>query len=212
VGKPETITRGSNTIGFAHDSEHQRFKQLAATGETLYLNAGGGKFGNGAVTAAFGYLFNELGNSEEQGYEETRYGDLICNGPAPGCAPIDMSDPLEWSDPIALGVVVGRTIVSLYRLFGEVGQLLPDYVFSSKAPYQVTPGTRTLQGRYINDRGRVEPWEAHYDQYGRLTGRTDFNAGNKAQGIPPTHHHRFQWGRGMTPKSTADHVPGPYVP
>jgi hypothetical protein len=39
--KPETITRGANTIGFAHDTEHQRFKQLAATGETLYLNAGG---------------------------------------------------------------------------------------------------------------------------------------------------------------------------
>jgi hypothetical protein len=39
--KPETITRGANTIGFAHDTEHQRFKQIAATGETLYLNAGG---------------------------------------------------------------------------------------------------------------------------------------------------------------------------
>jgi hypothetical protein len=31
--------------------------------------AGGGKFGNGAVTAAFGYLYNELGNGRERGYE-----------------------------------------------------------------------------------------------------------------------------------------------
>jgi hypothetical protein len=30
--------------------------------------AGGGKFGNGAVTAAFGYLYNELGNNYERGY------------------------------------------------------------------------------------------------------------------------------------------------
>jgi len=37
--------------------------------------AGGGKFGNGAITAAFGYLFNELGNSEERGYEAKLYGD-----------------------------------------------------------------------------------------------------------------------------------------
>jgi hypothetical protein len=31
--------------------------------------AGGGKFGNGAITAAFGYLYNELGNNHERGYE-----------------------------------------------------------------------------------------------------------------------------------------------
>jgi hypothetical protein len=33
--------------------------------------AGGGKFGNGAVTAAFGYLYNEMGNSESRGYPAT---------------------------------------------------------------------------------------------------------------------------------------------
>jgi hypothetical protein len=30
--------------------------------------AGGGKFGNGAVTAAFGYLYNELGSNAQRGY------------------------------------------------------------------------------------------------------------------------------------------------
>jgi len=37
--------------------------------------------------------------------------------------------------------------------------------------------------------GRVEPWRAYYDEYGRLVGRTDFNAGNATQGIPSTHYH-----------------------
>jgi len=38
------------------------------------------------------------------------------------------------------------------------------------------------------DLGRVEPWTAHYDEYGRLIGRTDYNAGNLAEGIPDTHY------------------------
>ncbi|EGK3402806.1 hypothetical protein [Salmonella enterica] len=54
---------------------------------------------------------------------------------------------------------------------------------------QVTPGTRVLEGQYINDQNKVQPWTAYYDEYGRLTGRTDYNAGNKTAGIPDTHYH-----------------------
>jgi hypothetical protein len=39
----------------------------------------------------------------------------------------------------------------------------------------------------------LSPWEAHYDEYGRLEARTDFNAGNKTQGIPSTHHHIYEY-------------------
>jgi RHS repeat-associated protein len=39
--KPSSITRGTTTIGFAHDPEHQRFKQIAPGKEVLYLTAGG---------------------------------------------------------------------------------------------------------------------------------------------------------------------------
>jgi hypothetical protein len=48
----------------------------------------------------------------------------------------------------------------------------------------VTPGTNALQGQYVNDFGQVQPWTAHYDEFGRMIGRTDFNAGNAAAGIP----------------------------
>jgi len=39
--KPATIARGSALIAFAHDSEHQRYKQMNPTGETLYLTGSG---------------------------------------------------------------------------------------------------------------------------------------------------------------------------
>jgi len=89
----------------------------------------------------------------------------------------------------------------------EVGLYL-----AKKAPNQVTPGTRVLEGQYIDDMGRVQPWEAHYDQYGRLVGRTDYNAGNKAAGIPDTHYHTYEWGPGKTPLESGSHIEGVYKP
>ncbi|MCK6503021.1 RHS repeat-associated core domain-containing protein [Myxococcota bacterium] len=94
-----------------------------------------------------------------------------------------------------------------FRIAPTVGEYL-----SAKAPMQVTPGVRTLTGRHVNDIGRVEPWRAHFDEYGRLIGRTDYNAGNKAAGIPDIHYHTYEWGRGKTPLETGSHLPGEYVP
>lgn len=90
---------------------------------------------------------------------------------------------------------------------------IPGAYLASKAPKQVTPGTRTLAGQHVNDIGRVEPWVAHYDQYGRLIGRTDYNAANAAQGIPATHHHTYMY-NAQFPNGveTGSHIPGPYRP
>jgi hypothetical protein len=88
----------------------------------------------------------------------------------------------------------------------------PGWYLVGKAPYQVAPGIRTAEGVYANDLGRLEPWRAHYDQYGRLVARTDFNAGNQAQGIPDIHYHTYRWGRGETPSEIESHVPGVYEP
>ncbi|MFP4307498.1 MAG: RHS repeat-associated core domain-containing protein, partial [Desulfococcaceae bacterium] len=95
-----------------------------------------------------------------------------------------------------------------------------DEIFSKKAPGskgsnlpQVTPGTKNLQGQYINDQGRVESWDAHYDKYGRQVGRTDYNAGNKAAGIPDTHHHTKEYNEQYpNGHSTGDHIEGEYKP
>jgi hypothetical protein len=83
---------------------------------------------------------------------------------------------------------------------------------SGKAPTQVTPGMRELTGQYVNDMGKVQPWKAYYDEYGRLIGRTDYNAGNIAAGIPDIHYHTYEYEPGKNRSPVLDHVPGEYIP
>jgi hypothetical protein len=64
----------------------------------------------------------------------------------------------------------------------------------AKAPEQVTPGIRKLEGQYVDDLGRTQPWEAHYDKFGRQIERTDWNAGNRTQNIPNIHYHTKEFG------------------
>jgi len=56
--------------------------------------------------------------------------------------------------------------------------------------------------------GRVQPWTAYYDEYGRLLARTDYNAGNIAAGILDTHYHVYEWGPGKLPLEIESHVEG----
>jgi YD repeat-containing protein len=90
------------------------------------------------------------------------------------------------------------------------GTVNPGKYLANKAPKQVTPGIKELTGQYIDDLGKVQPWKAHYDQYGRLIGRTDFNAGNITQGIPDIHYHLYEWGAGKTPLEIGSHIPGEF--
>ena len=83
---------------------------------------------------------------------------------------------------------------------------------AQKAPKQVAPGTRFLEGQYVNDLGQIQPWKAYYDEYGRLIARTDYNAGNIAQGIPDVHYHLYEWGPGKTPYEYGSHIKGEYKP
>lgn len=112
------------------------------------------------------------------------------------------------SDAFGVGCAIGSFAGGLWEgLTKEATGTLPDSVFSSKAPYQVEPGVNSLEGQYLND-GRWEPWQAHYDEYGRLEARTDFNAGNPAEGIPDVHYHEYEWGPGKTPLEITSHAPG----
>ena len=80
------------------------------------------------------------------------------------------------------------------------------YNNTGKAPWQTTPGTNTLEGQYVNDIKQVQPWRAHYDQFGRQIGRTDYNAGN-----PATHFHTYGYNNGIR-FPILDHVPGEFIP
>jgi hypothetical protein len=39
--KPATITRGTASVSFDHDPEHQRYAQTSLSGVTLYIAGGG---------------------------------------------------------------------------------------------------------------------------------------------------------------------------
>lgn len=80
-----------------------------------------------------------------------------------------------------------------------------------KAPKHVEPGVRELEGHYTNDLGHVQPWRAHYDEYGRLIGRTDYNAGNRAAGIPDIHYERWEHNAQFPlGRKVENHVPGEF--
>ncbi len=117
--------------------------------------------------------------------------------------------PTAWTDPSG-----EKPMGSGGEYDGYVpGEFLIDKAF--KAPKQITPGTPVLRGEYVNDRGpggvRVEPWEAYYDQYGRLIGRTDYNAGLPGRNIPDVHHHVYEYGPGRNGQEIVAHAPGEYT-
>ena len=83
-----------------------------------------------------------------------------------------------------------------------------------KAPKHVTPGTRYLEGQYINIKGQVQPWKAYYNQWGQLIARTDYNAANQSTNppIPKIHYHLYGWRPGMEGAEIGSHIPGEYNP
>jgi len=83
-----------------------------------------------------------------------------------------------------------------------------------KAPEQVEAGIRYLEGQYIRDFevwGRVEPWKAYYDEYGRIIARTDYNAPDPKHDIPATHYHLIEWTIGGK-NGEEIHYDGEYMP
>jgi len=168
---------------------------------------------HGGDTNLYGYVLNDpvnlldpVGYNAMAGAEAGGFaGEFICG---PICAAVGAG----------IGFITGALI----------GQAISDYIFNAnsseedgsshkeigdtKAPNQVEPGVCELEGQHVNDQGRVEPWKAHYDEYGRLIGRTDYNAGNQAQNIPDTHYHTYEWGPGKTPLETGSHIPGEFKP
>lgn len=91
-------------------------------------------------------------------------------------------------------------------------ELLPDNVFiTGKAPKLAQPFS-IKEGIY-NNNGRLQPWKAYYDYAGRLIARTDYNAGNKAEGIPDVHYHLYEYKAGSVDgQEIAAHIPGEYKP
>jgi RHS repeat-associated protein len=105
-----------------------------------------------------------------------------------------------WRDP-----TTGRVVPALHN------QVTFGRLVARDAPHQVQPGVKVLEGVHVDDLGRAHRWRAHYDEFGRLIARTDWDP-RGLPGIPPVHHHTYRWGPGMTPLETGSHIPGEFVP
>jgi YD repeat-containing protein len=89
-------------------------------------------------------------------------------------------------------------------------QTEPGDYLGAKAPLQVEPGKTRLEGQYVDKDGNVMPWVAHYDEFGRLIGRTDYDDPDTRK--PNPHYHTYEWGPGKNPQEIEGHVPGEFEP
>ncbi|MCC6131245.1 MAG: hypothetical protein IT186_15110 [Acidobacteria bacterium] len=81
----------------------------------------------------------------------------------------------------------------------------------AKAPDQVTPGISEVDGVYDPaDRSEPEPYRAHYDQYGRQVGRTDYTDQPDPSTHTNPHHTTREYGPGYGPKGKESRHPGPH--
>lgn len=82
------------------------------------------------------------------------------------------------------------------------GHLLGRSSIGRKAPMQVTPGIKNLKGEYHpSTRSKPEPYSAHYDQYGRQIGRTDYTNQPNPKTHTNPHHHTYKYDNSGITKS-----------
>ena len=87
----------------------------------------------------------------------------------------------------------------------------PNFAPRGKAPDQVTPGITNVKGEYDPPtRSQPEPYSAHYDQYGRQIGRTDYTDQPDPSCHTNPHHHIREYGPGYGPKGKETYFPGPH--
>jgi hypothetical protein len=139
------------------------------------------------------------------------------NAPAPGDVP-EPRGAAAKSAAMGLAPLPGsglfvRQAINKATTQQAVARGIPKNIgaYSSKAPRQVAPGVRELEGHYVNDLGHIQPWRAHYDDFGRMVGRTDYNAGNRAAGIPSTHYERWEYNSQFPlGRKVENHMPGEF--
>ena len=103
-----------------------------------------------------------------------------------------------------IGGYYAAGLLGATALGGKAGGKAYNYL-SHKAPLQTTHGIRQLNGTHITSNGRAEPWVAHYDEYGRQIGRTDYTRGPHG-----THHHTREYLEYPDNVKVTDHIEGVY--
>src|SRR5579864_587129 len=124
--------------------------------------------------------------------------------------PIEEYKPSNTTEKQAMGTGEGAASLGLAVVGSRGGGTEPLRVNTDelgpaaggKAPDQVQPGTTNVKGTYMPEErpGSQEPYSAHYDEYGRQTGRTDYTNAPDATTHTNPHYHTREYGAGYGPK------------
>jgi hypothetical protein len=216
------LTAGSN---LANTPDHgAAAHQVAAAAPAILwglagVAAGGvGAFGAGALVGAIGAAVGldatvtVIAGSVVGGYVGSEVGGAVGSYGGPGGRLIgSVGGAIVGGCTGSAGAVVGYDVTAQI-LAAPVEAQVPGGYLAGKGPAQVEPGVTQLSGQYVNDLGRVEPWTAYYDEYGRMIARTDYNAGNVTDGIPSVHYHVYEYNAEFPfGHEIQSHVPGEYV-
>ena len=113
----------------------------------------------------------------------------------------------------AATLLAAKTLGSALEAAGAAGSGNDDteYAPGGKAPDQVTPGTRNVKGEYTpSSRQKPERYSAHYDEYGRQVGRTDYTDEPDPATHTNPHHHTRTYGPQYGPKGKEEYHEGPH--
>ena len=98
----------------------------------------------------------------------------------------------------AATLLAAKGISSLLEAAGTDGDDT-EFAPTGKAPEQVSPGVKNVKGEYTPASRPPERHSAHYDQYGRQIGRTDYTDHGRPAAHPNPHHHTRTYGPGYSP-------------
>jgi Pretoxin HINT domain len=87
----------------------------------------------------------------------------------------------------------------------------PNGAPGEQAPNFVQPGVTNLKGEYNpTKRTQPEPYSAHYDEYGRQVGRTDYTDQPDPKTHTNPHHHTREYGPAYAPTGKETYHEGPH--
>ena len=94
---------------------------------------------------------------------------------------------------------------------GPIARPPTEFAPGSPAPDQVSPGVLRVEGWYQSPNRRLpEPFSAHYDAHGRITGRTDYTPQPDPRTHTDPHHHLYEYGPGYSPYREIGPLDGPH--
>lgn len=164
----------------------------------------------------YGYDF--VGPLNDRDYVAGSEDDVADHTFGNGDGNIDPGERLFRNDALSQGLQPAWSPLDLLGFrgcpssLGRSSPFVPEAALAKNAPKQVAPGTKTLEHTKLNSHtGQIEKSTAHYDQYGRQVGRTDYSTHGRPNAHTNPHHHTTEYGPGYAPGGKqSGPIPGSY--